>query len=59
MVHLKGFSPKYPYLTCGGNCMWSFFDSCHGKGLHDGGGIVLKGFIKQVQLDVEVPHFKM
>jgi len=39
--------------------MWSFFDSCHGKGLHDGGGIVLKGFIKQVQLDVEVPHFKM
>jgi hypothetical protein len=33
--------------------MWSFFGFGHGKGLHNGVGVVLKRFIWRVQLDVK------
>jgi hypothetical protein len=47
------FVNRYPHLTYGCSCLWSFFGYGHGKGPRDGVGIVLKRFIRQVQLDVE------
>jgi hypothetical protein len=33
--------------------MWSLFGFGHGKGLHNGIGVILKHLIWQAQLDVE------
>ena len=47
------FVSRYPELTGGCICVWSFFGLGHGKGLHDGAGAVLKRYIGRAQLD---PH---
>jgi hypothetical protein len=39
-------------LIGGCTCMWNFFGFGHGKGPHHGVDVVLKHFIRQVQLDV-------
>ena len=44
---------RYPALTGGCVCVWSFFGSGHGKGLYDGVGAVVKWYIRTAQLD---PH---
>ena len=49
------FVSRYPEITNGCNCMWSFFGSGHGKGPHDGAGAVLKRYIRTAQLDVNGP----
>jgi hypothetical protein len=43
------FVNGYPHLTNVCCLVWSFFGSRHGKGPHDGAGVVLKRFTKQVQ----------
>lgn len=45
------FVSKYPNLTCGCKMMRSFFESEHGKGPHDGVGVVIKRFIWCKQLN--------
>ncbi len=52
------FVSWYPYIISGCVCLWNFFGSSHGKGLHNGVGIVLKWFIWQVQLDVHGPNLQ-
>ena len=52
------FVTRYPEITGGCNCMWSFFGLGHGKGLHDGIGTVLKCYIRIVQLDVNGPKLQ-
>lgn len=47
---------RYPHLTGGCICLWNFFGSGHGKGPHDGAGVVVKWFIRQAQLDREGPE---
>jgi hypothetical protein len=49
------FISRYPDITGGCACLWSFFGSGHGKGPHDGAGAVVKRFIRQVQLDSHGP----
>jgi hypothetical protein len=38
--------------------LWSFFGIGLGKGLHDGAKVVLKKFIRQVQLDASDPKLQ-
>jgi len=38
-------------MTNGFKTMWSFFGSGHGKGLHDGDGVVIKRLIQKEQFD--------
>jgi hypothetical protein len=52
------FVARYPEITSGCNCMWSFFGSGHGKGPHDGAGAVLKRYIRTTQLDVNGPRLQ-
>jgi hypothetical protein len=52
------FVSRYPEITDGCKCLWSFFGSGHSKGPHDGAGAVLKRFIRQKQLDVEGPKLQ-
>ena len=52
------FVSRYPEITEGCNCMWSFFGSGHGKGPHDGAGAVLKRYIRTTQLDVNGPRLQ-
>lgn len=52
------FVSRYPEITNGHNCMWSFFGSGHGKGPHDGAGAVLKRYIRNAQLDVQGPRLQ-
>ena len=47
---------RYPALTGGCVCMWSFFGSGHGKGPHDGAGAVVKRYIRTAQLDAMGPE---
>ena len=35
------FVAQVPSLTTGCTCMWSFFGTGHGKGPHDGAGVVV------------------
>ena len=44
---------RYPALTNGCVCVWSFFGSGHGKGLHDGARAVVKRYICTAQLDLD------
>ena len=46
------FVARYPEITRGCTCMWSFFGTGHGKGPHDGAGAVLKRYIRTAQLDI-------
>ena len=46
---------RYPALTGGCVCMWSFFGSGHGKGPHDGARAVVKRYIRTAQLDAMGP----
>jgi hypothetical protein len=39
-------------MTNGYKMTWNFLGSGHGKGLHDGVGVVIKRFIRKEQLDV-------
>ncbi len=39
-----------PYLTSVCNYMWSFFASGHGKGPHDGAGVVIRGALDRFNL---------
>lgn len=52
------FVSRYPEITNGCACMWSFFGSGHGKGPHDGAGALLKCFIRTAQLDVHGPRLE-
>jgi hypothetical protein len=52
------FVSRYPYITSGCVCLWSFFGFGHGKGPHDGAGAILKWFVRQVQLDVHGPNLQ-
>jgi hypothetical protein len=36
------FVSRYPNMTSGCKMMWSFFGSGHGKGSHDGVGVITK-----------------
>jgi hypothetical protein len=45
-------------MTGGYICMWSFFGFGHGKGLHDGVGVILKRFIRKCQLDAIGPKLQ-
>jgi hypothetical protein len=38
--------------------MWSFFGTGHGKGPHDGAGVVLKRYIQTAQLDINGPKLQ-
>jgi hypothetical protein len=46
------FVSKYPNMTNGCKTTWNFFGSGHGKGLHDGDGVVIKRLIRKEQLYV-------
>jgi hypothetical protein len=52
------FVSHYPKITNGCNCVWSFFGSGHGKGPHDGAGVVLKRYIRNAQLNVHGPKLE-
>jgi hypothetical protein len=52
------FVSRYPEITGGCSCMWSFFGSSHRKGPHDGAGAVLKRYIRNAQLDVSGPRLQ-
>jgi hypothetical protein len=52
------FVARYPEVTGGCNCTWSFFGSGHGKGPHDGVGAVLKQYIRTAQLDINGPKLQ-
>ena len=49
---------RYPEITNGCNCIWSFFGSGHGKGPHNGAGAVLKRYMCNAQLDVHGPKLE-
>jgi hypothetical protein len=44
------FFSKYPNFTHGCKMLWNFFGIGHGKGLHDGVGVVIKRFLQREQL---------
>ena len=44
------FISCYPNMTNGCSMLWSFFESGHGKGPHDGASVVVKCFIRREQL---------
>lgn len=52
------FVSRYPEITNGCVCVWSFFGSGHGKGPHDGAGAVLKRYMHNAQLDVHGPKLQ-
>jgi len=45
------FVNKYPNMTNGCKTTWNFFGDGHGKGPHDGVGVVIKRLIQNEQLD--------
>jgi len=45
------FVSRYPNMTSGCKMMWSFFKNGHGKGPHDGVGVIIKWFIWHKQLN--------
>jgi hypothetical protein len=50
------FVSRYPQLTNGCVCLWSFFGSSHGKNPHDEASVDVNRFIRQAQLDVQDPQ---
>ena len=52
------FVSRYPQLTGGCMCMWSFFGTGHGKGPHDGAGAVIKRYMRNAQLDMLGPRLQ-
>lgn len=48
----------HSHIIGGCRCVWNFFGSGHGKGMHDGVGVVLKHFNGKAQLDVQGPELK-
>jgi hypothetical protein len=46
-------------MTNGCKMIWNFFDNGHGKGPHDGVGVVTKGLFEKHNLMPTVPNCKM
>jgi hypothetical protein len=45
------FVSRYPNMIRGCRMIWSFFNSGHGKGFHDGTRVVVKRFLQRKQLN--------
>jgi hypothetical protein len=47
------FCLSIPKMTRGCGMLWYFFGTCHGKGKHDGVGVVAKQALRSKQLNLD------
>ncbi len=52
------FVSRYFNMIGGSKMIWSLFGSGHGKGIHDGVGVVVKKVLRRKQLNVEGVKFQ-